>query len=199
METAREGSLYYLEKKKSDPVLENRSFGYIKSDLYGFKGRDRYILVEDEVLVKLIRYLIGKHVESFFEYEIIAVGGKPQVEAISNKNDDSEIFGPPASVMIVVDKDIYGSLKYNGMSEVLSSPVDDVEVFVWRNKEKLPEDINVGPFNHARKEKDTAKTFFKKITSKDSRAYDATFSLLENEYPEETNFLIERLKAHLCL
>ncbi|MCH8533391.1 MAG: ABC transporter ATP-binding protein [Saccharospirillum sp.] len=199
MSTVDEGGLYYLENGTDSASLEARSFGYVKSDLYGFIGKDRYIITEDDVLVGFLNFLIRKYISPFFEYEIIPVGGLPQIETMGRKNDVHQIFGDPSKLIIFVDKDIVGQLKYSGPSKVLHSPVDDIELFIWQNKDKLPAHLRDLRFKHAEKEKATAKTFWKKILRSDGVSRDDLFAIVACENEIETDELIGELKAHLCL
>jgi len=76
MSTVDDGSLYYLEENKGQVTLEQRSFGYIKSDLYGFKGFDRYILTEDPVLEGFIEFIIRRYsITAYYQHKTIGVGG----------------------------------------------------------------------------------------------------------------------------
>ena len=199
METAEDGTLYYLEGTEGVVSLERRSFGYIKSDLYGFRGKDRYILTEDSVLVDFLNYLINKHVDAFFKYEIIPVGGKPQIKTMAAKNDSHKVFGEPEQVIVVVDKDIFESIGYKGSSKIYHSPVEDIEVFIWKNRERLLPDVVISDFKEARKEKKTAKTYWGKVIGSRQKTTRDLYELVEFEHPVETEFLIGRLKEHLCL
>ncbi len=199
MNTVYEGGLYYLEGNSGAVTLEQRSFGYVKSDLYGFRGKDRYIITEDAVLVGFLNYLIQTNVSTFFEYEIIAVGGQPQIDEIGAKNDSHQIFGSPDELIIFVDKDLLGQLKYKGASEVLNSPVDDIELFIWRNKDTLLPDVSHPEFVHAVKEKKTAKTYWKKIIRSGQKSKEDLYALVVQENYQETGALIAKLEAHLCL
>jgi len=199
MQTVDEGGLYYLEESGGNITLESRSFGYVKSDLYGFRGKDRYIVTEDEVLVGFLEYLIQKHISTFFQYEIIFVGGQPQIDAIGAKNDSHHIFGSPEELIIFVDKDIVEKLKYNGASKVLNSPVNDIELFIWLNKDVLLPDVNHPEFTHAENDKKTAKTYWKKLIRSGQKSREDLYALVVQENYQETNDLIEELRKHLCL
>lgn len=211
METANEGDIYYLEKQGTNVSLEQRSFGYVKSDLYGFKGRDRYILTEDPVLVGFIEYLIqANEIKAFFNYEIIPVGGEPQVRNMAERNDQHEIFGPSEAVMVVIDRDIFAELNshYKGPTLVFSSPVDDIEVYIWRNKEKFLPDVPTPDFTHAtttrrNAEKKTAKTYWNKIINS-QRSPELKKQFTNRLYKivtdnNCTDHLIQALRKHLQL
>lgn len=199
MNTVDDGGLYYLEDTDGSVSLEQRSFGYVKSDLYGFIGKDRYIITEDKTLEGFLKYLINMHIQPFFEYEVIFVGGEPQVKAIAEKNDTHQIFGSPDEMIVVVDKDIYGTIKLNSDSALYSSPVKDIELFIWQNKDRLLDDITHPVFTPAAKDKKTAKTYWKKVIGSGVKTSNDLYSLVESEFKEETEHLIAALRSHLCL
>lgn len=197
MSTVGDGEIYYLEDKCECVSLEQRSLGYVKSDLYGFMGKDRYILVEDDMLAGFVRYLINRHIKTFFEYEIIAVGGEPQINSMISKNDKDRIFSEPQNVIVVVDKDIIGKIKSGGLTKVYSSPVDDIELFIYKNRGRLLPHIELKEFKAAEKEKKTAKTFWRKLISSGDIREDELYLLVESEYTDSTGLLITSLRAHL--
>lgn len=199
MNTVDEGALYYLEENQNSITLEQRSFGYVKSDLYGFVGKDRYIITEDEVLLGFLDYLIRNYLVTFFEYEIIPVGGKPQIEMMGKKNDEHEIFGSPDDLVIFIDKDISDKLSYSGTSKVLVSPVDDIELYLWLNRGDLLADVNIKKFTPAEKDKDTAKTYWKKLLRSKKKTKDDLYALVVENNELEAMKLVDELKLHLCL
>lgn len=200
MKTASNDGLYYLESGENGSLLEKRSYGYVKSDLYGFKGKDRYIITEDEILVGFLRYLIAaSKINIFYEYEIIAVGGQPQIDAITRKNDALEIFAPSDDVIVVVDKDIRSQLKYSGPTKIFTSPVNDIELFIWENREKYLSDVVLKEFKSANKEKATAKTYWKKVVGSEQMTKDQLYRIVFEANRAETQELIRGLQRHLCL
>lgn len=199
MSTMKSENLYYLEQLSDSVILEKRSFGYIKSDLYGFVGRDKYILVEDNVLEGFVRFLIRKHIKTFFEYEIISIGGEPQINSIIAKNNKDKIFGEPQDVIVVVDNDILGKIRSNGETVVCSSPVDDIEVFVYDNKDRLLPDVVINEFKAANSKKKTAKTYWSKVINSKIKTADELYDIVEKENMSNANKLIESLSSFLNL
>ncbi len=192
----------YLEKSSDSICLEQRSFGYIKSDLYGFIGKDRYIITEDKMLEGFLKYLIKTYnIDPFFEYEIIPVGGESQITAIAKKNDSHKIFGEPNHLIAVVDKDIERTIrkKWKSESKLYFSPVKDIELHIWKNKDKLLPDIKLKEFKHAKKEKDTAKTYCNKVVNSGQKIQNDLYSYIVADFQKETEGLIQALKQHLCL
>jgi energy-coupling factor transporter ATP-binding protein EcfA2 len=197
--TVDDGGLYYLENIAGRITLEQRSFGYVKSDLYGFKGKDRYIITEDKTLEGFLKFLIHKHIKPFYEYEIICVGGEPQIKTIAAKNDSDQIFSSPDKLIVVVDRDIYSKIRLNSTSLLYSSPVNDIELYIWKNKNVLLTDITHPVFTHAKSDKQTAKTYWKKVISSQQKTKDEMYGLIESNFTDETMVLVEALGNHLCL
>jgi ABC-type dipeptide/oligopeptide/nickel transport system ATPase subunit len=202
MQTVDEGGLYYLEENNAQVSLEQRSFGYIKSDLYGFKGRDKYVITEDAMLANFLEFLIHLYqLPIFFRYQIIAVGGQPQIEAIAKKNDADEIFAPSKDVIIVIDKDIAETVtrNYEGETKIFTSPVNDIELFIWENRERLLPDFSDADFNYSPNAKKAAKKFWERIVGSKKSSPHQLYELVKNENEEETDKLADALKTHLCL
>ena len=203
METVDDGGLYYLESSEVNVTLEQRSFGYIKSDLYGFKGRDRYILTEDEVLKGLLEYLINKYIDPFFEYEIIPIGGNDQVKTMAERNADCEIFGRAKTVMVVLDGDVFEATKRTFRPELQSKvyglPVDDCELYIWRNKEEFFPDLQYPDYNFSDKQKKASKSYWKLLLGSDKVTPRYLYELIERADQEGFALLVEHLNAHLNL
>lgn len=200
MKTVRSDGLYYLELEDGKSSLKQRSYGYIKSDLYGFKGRERWIITEDETLVGFIKHVIRvSGIAPFFNYEIIAVGGQPQIDAIASRNDRHEIFGPSSDVIIIIDRDISNQLNYRGKTKVHTSPVDDIELYIWENRERNLSNVNVPKFTPAKRDKDTAKTYWKKVINSGQRTREDLYQIIVDENTAETERLVSVFKSHLCL
>lgn len=106
MQTLREGELLYLEAAGEQSMLEERSFAYVKSLLFGFQGWDRYILVEDEAARLVIQHLIDRHcMPAYYSYLIIEVGGVGQVISLLQRNRAHEFLAPAVAVIAILDGD----------------------------------------------------------------------------------------------
>lgn len=199
METVDDGGLYYLEESEGVVMIEQRSYGYIKSDLYGFHSKDRYILTEDPVLSGFIKYLIKTQMSYFFEHEIIEIGGNNEIDKIAHKNDVAHIFGDQSQVLIITDKDVFDKLKYSGSSPKYSSPVNDIEIFIWENRNQYLSGLAIPEFQPAKSVKKTAKTFWRKIIASDQITADDLYDIVLQNNIEETQTLINGLKEYLCI
>jgi energy-coupling factor transporter ATP-binding protein EcfA2 len=106
MQTLREGELLYLEAAGEKSILEERSFAYVKSLLFGFRGWDRYILVEDEAAKLVIQHHIDRHCRStYYSYLIIPVGGAGQVISLLERNRSHGFLASADAVIAILDGD----------------------------------------------------------------------------------------------
>lgn len=106
MQTLHAGELLYLEAAPDQSLLEERSFSFVKSLLFGFHGWDRYILVEDEAAKLVVEHLIHTNaIPGYYKYLIIEVGGAGQVISLLQRNRVAEFLGPAGSVIAILDGD----------------------------------------------------------------------------------------------
>jgi energy-coupling factor transporter ATP-binding protein EcfA2 len=109
MQTLQAGELLYLEAAGDQSILEERSFAYVKSLMFGFRGWDRYILVEDEVAKLVVQHLIDKYcTPAFYSHHIIEVGGAGQVVSLLVRNRVQGFLARPDSVVAILDGDQAG-------------------------------------------------------------------------------------------
>lgn len=106
MQTLRGAELLYLEAVDNQLILEERSFGFIKSLLFGFRDWDRYILVEDESAKLILQHLIEKHdIRVHYRYLIIEIGGAGQVISLLRRNRAAGFLASADAVIAVLDGD----------------------------------------------------------------------------------------------
>jgi energy-coupling factor transporter ATP-binding protein EcfA2 len=110
MQTLREGELLYLESVGEKSTLQERSFAFVKSLMFGFRGFDRYILVEDESARLVLQRLINLHCEPVYNgYFIIEVGGAGQVISLLERNRIHGFLAPADAVIAILDGDQVGT------------------------------------------------------------------------------------------
>lgn len=110
MQTLNDGELFYLESASEQSVLEERSFAYVKSLLFGFQGWDRYILVEDEAAKLVIQHHIDRYcIPTYYTYLIIPVGGAGQVIGLLERNRIHEFLASGEDVIAILDGDQAGT------------------------------------------------------------------------------------------
>lgn len=164
LSTVDDGGLYYLESSDGQVSLEMRSFGYIKSDLYGFYGCDRYIVTEDDVLEGFVRFLITSSATSmYYKYEVIGLGGYDQLRKIIEKNAELGILAPVEHVLCVLDGDAHNNF-VSGCSigvPVAVSPVLDIELYIYDNRDEIFPHLGVPPYKESDKPKKASKAYWK--------------------------------------
>jgi energy-coupling factor transporter ATP-binding protein EcfA2 len=109
MQTLREGELLNFEVVGEQSMLEERSFAYVKSLLFGFRGWDRYILVEDDAAKLVIQHHIDRYCMPYYSYLIIPVGGVGQVIGLLERNRTHEFLAPADAVIAILDGDQAGT------------------------------------------------------------------------------------------
>ena len=110
MQTLSASELLYLERAGEKSTLEERSFAFVKSVMFGFVGWDRYILVEDEAAKLVVQYLIDKHcLPAYNSYFMIPVGGAGQVISLLRRNRTHEFLAPADAVIAILDGDQAGT------------------------------------------------------------------------------------------
>lgn len=128
MKTLRNDEIFYLLENNGVIAPTPASYNYIKSILFGFKGWDRYILTEDELLQNLIQYLINKHLpETHFQYKIIYIGGGSSVVDLMRRNSKEEFFSQKTNVISVLDGDQAKEKHAQNFKNVYCIPFDSVE------------------------------------------------------------------------
>jgi ABC-type multidrug transport system ATPase subunit len=142
MKTVNSDELFYMEKdnENGSVSIENRSYNFIKSVLFGFKGFDKYILTEDERLLHYINFLIREHQSQiFFKYQIIYIGGGSQVISLMERNRDLEFLSSDNNILSALDGDQFGKVPH--YENVIYLPFSSVEKAIlknYENKKDLP-------------------------------------------------------------
>jgi len=129
MQTLEAGELAYLERTGEVITMTPMSFSSVKSILFGFRGSDRYILTEDDVLKQFLEYVIRRYCSrTFFSFQIIYVGGAPQVTDLMRRNRSAQFFGPESNVISVLDGDQNREDLPRG---TICIPLHNVEQALW--------------------------------------------------------------------
>ena len=100
------GELQYFSQNNGEASITPSSFGYVNSLLYGFRGWDRYILTEDDVLKGFLEYVIQRYCLGVFQtFLVIHVGGSGNVTKMLDQNAREQFLAPPEHVIAVLDGD----------------------------------------------------------------------------------------------
>lgn len=129
MQTLDAGELAYLERTPNGIMLTPMSFNSVKSILFGFRGSDRYILTEDDVLKAFLEYVIRRYCPpAFFSYQIIYIAGAEQVTDLMRRNRSAQFFGPEEHVISVLDGD---KQRPDLPRRTICIPLHNVEAALW--------------------------------------------------------------------
>ncbi|MEX1196239.1 MAG: AAA family ATPase [Pseudohongiellaceae bacterium] len=128
MKTLSDGELYQLLPDRKEHKIVNVSYNYIKSTLFGFKGYDKYILTEDEMLEDFLYYLLRDALsQRSLHITIIYVGGANNTIDLMQRNREHQFFAVPAKVLTVLDGDAKEHAKVEGEEPILFIPFEDIE------------------------------------------------------------------------
>lgn len=134
MKKLNDSELYYMESGNGIVTIRETSYNYVKSLLFGFKGWDRYILTEDEMLQKYIENLIShKNIQTFYSYKIIHVGGHDRVVSLMDRNSIDEFLSGQENVITVLDGDQKNNQNYQGNGKIIFIPFLSVEKQLFEN------------------------------------------------------------------
>ena len=200
MSTVDDGGLYYLEESEEQVTLERRSFGYIKSDLYGFKGFDRYILTEDPVLEGFIEFIIMHYsITPYFQHKTIGVGGVNQLRMLIEKNDRDNIFTDSQNVMAIADKDVIAELRkeYEGATEIFCSPVEDLELYIFENRSTLLPEVELPTYQESGRPKKASKAYWKYLTVDKAIGANKLYELIVKSNLDEAQLFVEQVQQFL--
>lgn len=168
MKTLHSDELIYMENQDGVVSCKSRSYGFIKSVMYGFSGFDKYILTEDKCLAKYIEYLINDSgQESFFKYQVIYVGGATQVIDLMKRNNDLGFLSSGDNVLVVLDGDQKDKGYIKGLSNVVLLPFDNIEIEIFSAYENGTLVFHGLKEIKNKKRADKAKSLYRQITAID--------------------------------
>lgn len=201
MKTLLDSELHYMENNKAVVTLRNASYNYVKSVLFGFKGWDRYILTEDEVLEEYLTHLITQNDSIiFFRYKIIYIGGGTNVVDLMNRNRNEQFFSSPKNVISVLDGDQNGNeakLQYcQNNKMIFFIPFQSVEKqlkehYDRENRDGLPE----VSYNNRGADKKVRKSLYNSLVNEMSKA--DVFSFINERKRNEVESLKKQLISFL--
>ncbi len=136
MQTLNPAELIYMERTAEGVSLTPVSFSYVKSLMFGFMGRDRYILTEDKVLNAFLEYVITRYCpRCFYSYHVIEIGGGGQVVDLMRRNARDAFFGPVTDVISVLDGDQWEKAHAKA-ANTYCMPLQSVEKALWDEYQK---------------------------------------------------------------
>ncbi|MGD8121796.1 AAA family ATPase [Vibrio sp. TRT 2004] len=204
MKTVEPDELYYIERDDDSRKIsiENRSYNFIKSVLYRFTGYDRYLLTEDKQLEKYLNYILDKSEGTFFNYQIIYIGGGSQVVDLLVRNSKSHFLAPNSDVLAVLDGDQKEEKYHEGCENILFLPFSNIEMEVLDRYENgctyLPKGIEIDGKKRAKRAKNLVWKLTKLHDGKQLLSIEDIYMYLELFYEKELNDLEEKVTSFLC-
>ena len=195
MKKLSESELYYMENDEAVVTFKKTSYNYVKSVLFGFKGWDKYVLTEDEMLQNYLQYLIAQaKIPIFFEYKIIYIGGAENVVDLMERNKDEQFFSSPENVISVLDGDQKEKRYCKNNNKIFFIPFESVEKqleYYHKNKE-LPF-FEVIPGNP----KKSHKNLYSLIIRKGLMTNEGIFSFINERNKDEVEIITTQLISFL--
>lgn len=195
MQTLAPDELNFLDRNDVTDITQllQMSFNGVKSLMFGFKGYDRYILTEDEVLKQFLVYAINRYCSpTFYSYQIICLGGHGYVTGMMTRNIEYEFFAPPDDVISVLDGDQSGQKQ---RKQVHCMPLQSVEKALWAlyHEEDFAHRLADG-------EKLDPKKLYGKLTDSKLKRLspDEIFNLLCNRHDTDMMAFAKILASFLC-
>jgi ABC-type Na+ transport system ATPase subunit NatA len=194
MQTLEPGEIQYLGRNRDTDsmTLSPMSFNGVKSLMFGFKGYDRYILTEDEVLGQFLQYAINHYCcPTFYSYQIICLSGQGSVKWMMDLNDQYKFYGPKENVIGILDGDQSGQPQ---PKHIFCLPIQNVEKALHEIYRK-----DGFPFKFAGGENFHAKALYKQLTKSQRRASsEEIFKLLCDCNDTAMKQFAQRLSVFLC-
>lgn len=159
MRTVEPQELYYMGEpsEAGQTPITNVPYNYINTLLFGFRGWDKYILTEDEVLGDFLEFVVRRYCGNlFYSYKIIYVGGSTNTTDLMHRNATESFLAESRDVITVLDGD-QRIRKHSRRDNVYCIPLESVEKALlaeclkgtYADKFKLSDVLSeVGPLVH---------------------------------------------------
>ncbi|CAJ93575.1 AAA+ ATPase domain-containing protein [Cupriavidus necator] len=192
MQTLQSNELLYMERNAEGATLVPVSFSYVKSLMFGFTGRDRYILTEDEVLKEFLSFVIRHYCPpTFYSYYLIEVGGAGQVVDLMARNDRDGFLGPTEDVISILDGDQKHAKHAQG-PKTYCMPLESVEKAFWEEHQCPDFQPRISA------EQQGPKALYKYVTRNKIFSQEEIFKLLCDRHHEVIQEFASTLQAFLC-
>jgi len=129
MRTVEPQELYYMGEpsEAGQTLITNVPYNYINTLLFGFRGWDKYILTEDEVLCDFLEFVIRRYCGNlFYSYKIIHVGGSTNTTELMHRNATENFLAESKDVITVLDGD-QRNRRHSRRENVYCIPLESVE------------------------------------------------------------------------
>ncbi len=193
MKMLESNELFYMDFNDGNCTIENKSYNYIKSLLYGFTDYDKYLLVEDDVLKDFIDFILSGE-KIFHKYIVLPIGGADNVVKLMEKNSEKEVFGKIENVKSVLDGDISSKTIYNSRGDILFLPFESIEkdLYSFNSSENFinftQEEINKFNLQNV-----NAKTLYKVVIREEKKTQIEIFEFLKSKKTSQVDIFKSNL------
>jgi ABC-type multidrug transport system ATPase subunit len=197
MKTLRTDELHFVSEDNGHITSTPKSYNYIKSLLFGFKGWDRYILTEDDVLKNYIEYVASLISPTpFFKFKIIYIGGSANVTDLMKRNRIDNFLSSPENVISILDGDQKHIRHVRDEKRAYCIPFESIEKDLFGHYEsKCPEIPRVDLSDVSESKK--AKKLYKRLIQKQLMTEAEIFELLNKSREHEVAELKRMLESFL--
>ncbi|MDL0430311.1 AAA family ATPase [Marinobacter sp. TBZ242] len=197
MKTLRAEELHFVSEANGNITSSPKSYNYIKSLLFGFRGWDRYILTEDDVLKNYIEYITSLIRPSpFFKYKIIYIGGSANVTDLMKRNKKDNFLSSPENVISILDGDQKHRRHVRSERQAFCIPFESIEKDLFEHYESNCPDIpriDLGDVADSKK----AKKLYKRLILKKLMTEVEIFEFLNKSREREVGELKRMLTSFL--
>lgn len=193
MKMLESNELFYMDFNDGNCTIENKSYNYIKSLLYGFTDYDKYLLVEDDVLKDFIDFILSGE-KIFHKYIVLPIGGADNVVKLMEKNSEKEVFGKIENVKSVLDGDMSSKTIYNSRGDILFLPFENIEkdLYSFNSSENfinfIQEEINKFNLQNV-----NAKTLYKVVIREEKKTQIEIFEFLKSKKTSQVDIFKSNL------
>lgn len=193
MKMLESNELFYMDFNDGNCTIENKSYNYIKSLLYGFTDYDKYLLVEDDVLKDFIDFILSGE-KIFHKYIVLPIGGADNVVKLMEKNSEKEVFGKIENVKSVLDGDMSSKTIYNSRGDILFLPFESIEkdLYSFNSSENFinftQEEINKFNLQNV-----NAKTLYKVVIREEKKTQIEIFEFLKSKKTSQVDIFKSNL------
>jgi len=193
MKKLKNSELQYMESHDGVVSITNKSYNFVKSMLFGFKGWDKYIITEDDVLKNFIEYLIYKSgCNLFHKYIILYIGGSSNVADLVERNKQQNFFSTDENIMVIYDGDQSKEKHAINIENAECIPFQSVEKELYNSYKITPTDFPDIPnlqkqIDAIKSESDKGKKVFKALIKayRSDWSENDIFEYLIKKKPEE--------------
>jgi ABC-type cobalamin/Fe3+-siderophores transport system ATPase subunit len=191
--------LLYMDNNNGNVSLENRSYNFIKAELFQFSGFDKILLTEDQILVDYLEYLLTNK-QIFKIYKIIKCKSESETIHIMNLNKLNNIFGTQ-DVKIILDGDVKNKYKekkeFKNMKFSIFNDLE-LEVLELYNQKEIDNNSQINDaIIKIPNAKDRAKCVFKNLITLKIKTKYELFDLINKQKQNEVKEFINNIVQFL--